>query len=171
MSFIPSAGVWVHEIGEEAICRRCEGPAALMVSEAPPAVAEGPWCSLTCWGAYHDERARITGHLPPPTNVPIPPWPGVRARMDLTGPPGITCTRDHLGHVLTYRDGDGILAGVLWRRNGAIAVVVDPDRRRHGIGRALVRAAGRRWHINLGAAPVTAAGAALTSAALPPEHP
>jgi GNAT superfamily N-acetyltransferase len=167
----PAVGVWTQESRPGAPCRLCGQPAVLMVSETADGLQSGPWCSLTHWGRHHDRAASISGRVGPLVDrSPVPPWHRVVSGWPAAGEAGITETTDHYGDVLLFRDGDGALAGVLWHRSGRLGVIVDPDRRHRGIGKALVRAAGRRWPIQLDRQSVTTAGAGLTFAALPRER-
>lgn len=168
MTFHPAAAVWGEERADEAPCRRCGALGRLWVAEAASGPYRGPWCTLRCWGTDADERAQITGRPRARRGRAAPPaWATVVRSWPATGAPGITETSDRYGEVLLYRDVGGTLLGVLWHHGQQIRVLVAPDRRRHGIGKALVRAAGRRWPINLTAQRLTDAGAALTRAALP----
>jgi GNAT superfamily N-acetyltransferase len=167
-TFVARAGLWLHESPVEAPCRACGTPGRLHVSETARGPRSGPWCALACWGAFHDRRAQITGNLSqaPEPAVARHDWDAIAAHYPPKGPAGITETRAGLSDVLTYRDAPGFLRGVLVHWRGALNVNVDPGFRRRGVGRALVCAAGRRWPINL-SQPTTAAGAALSHAAVP----
>lgn len=168
MTFHPSAGVWTEERVLPDPCRRCGAYGRLWTSEAASGPYSGPWCSLRCWGAGADDAAQITGQLRHRRDRSrTPEWSRIASAWPAEGPPGITVEADRHGHALLYRDIEGALAGVLWHHGEQIRVLVDPARRRQGIGKALVRSAGRRWPINLTAQRFTEAGAELTRAALP----
>jgi GNAT superfamily N-acetyltransferase len=168
MTFHGRAGVWTQESPPDGPCGFCGQPASLMVSETADGRQSGPWCSLAHWGHYHDRAAHITGRVGPLVDrSPVPAWDRVVSGWPATGEAGITQDHDDRGDVLLFRTDDGALAGVLWHRNGRIGVLVDPDRRRQGIGKALLRAAGRRWAIHLGGQRVTGPGVELIRAALP----
>jgi GNAT superfamily N-acetyltransferase len=166
VSYVERLGLWLDETEHEAPCRRCGRAARLYVAETETGRREGPWCELACFGSYHDERARLHGRPRVNDRSPVAPWARIAERWPATGELGITQTRDGLGDVLTYRDAAGHLRGILWHRPTGIGVLVDPAYRRRGVGLALVRAAGRRWPINL-AQPMTDAGVQLSAAAVP----
>lgn len=172
--YLDRVGVWVHPLPDGLACIRCGAPATLAVSEVATGPLEGSWCRLRCWGAYHDERTTLRGTLRRPADPARPPdWSARAARYPASGEPGISETKTSGGtgaDVLLLRMADGALAGILWYQHGRISVLVDPARRRQGVGRALVRAAGRRWSINLAAQAVTHGGAALARAAMPPSE-
>lgn len=166
MSYVERLGLWLDETVAQGPCRRCGRPARLYVAETEAGRREGPWCELACFGVHYDERAHLHGRARVNDHSPAPPWARIAAGWPAIGEPGITQTRDGLGDVLAYRDATGHLRGVLWARVTGIAVLVDPTHRRRGVGLALVRAAGRRWPIDLGQL-MTDDGAQLSAAAVP----
>lgn len=158
-------GVWEHDLPVEQPCTVCGQPATFAYSATPEEQAEEPYCSLRHWADKADERVQLSGTMvPPDTDREVPfqdkAWAMIRARWPDSGTPGVTEAKNPAGDdVLLYRDQQGRLLGALSHsRQGRLNVIVDPTRRGEGIGRALVRAAGRRWPIDLSVQQMTPAG-------------
>lgn len=163
------AAVWERELPEPAPCKYCGTPGNFTYSMDLSDPTADPYCSVDHWGAYADEHATLTGTMRPPDATREAPfqdlaWREILARWPLLGPPGITFAERSGVDVLLYRLPTGRLAGALSHAaNGAINVMVDPTKRGQGIGRALVRAAARRWQLDLSVQRMTPAGYRLVT--------
>jgi GNAT superfamily N-acetyltransferase len=159
------AAVWEHDLPEPRPCTVCGAPSSFAYTVQSADEPDEPYCSLRHWADRADERAQITGAMTPlRPDAQDPPfqdavWVTVRDHWPRSGPAGVTLTARSGNDVLLYRGEKGQLLGALSRNaTGQLNVIVDPAERGKGIGRALVRAAGRRWPIDLTAQAMTAAG-------------
>jgi GNAT superfamily N-acetyltransferase len=163
------AAIWEHDLPEPRPCTVCGEPGLFAYTAQATDEPDEPYCSLRHWADKADERVEITGKMTPlPPNLRDPLfqdnlWEVVRQRWPGRGTSGVSSTKNEAGHdVLLYRDQHGRLVAALLRTpKGQLNVIVDPAERGKGIGRALVRAAGRRWPIDLGLQNMTLAGQRL----------
>lgn len=172
MRLIIPAGVWEVPIG--ALCIQCGGPGGhtyLLEQTDPP---HGSFCDTRCWGHWWDAHVKLTGEpsgrFEPPAPFQGPAWAHAVAELGETDParPGITRHTRRNHKLLVYRDPSGKLVGLLRRSDGgAYHVFVDPARRGQGIGKALMRAAGREWGVDRSLQHLTVDGAHLTNRILP----
>jgi GNAT superfamily N-acetyltransferase len=163
--FIAKAGVWA--ITTHGPCTHCGGPGGFAFALERTDQIEGSFCDPRCWGRWWDEHVQLTGthrDIVPPTPWQPEGWRHAQNRWgaNVADQPGITRhTRDRMQYLI-YRELDGELVGFVRRHaNGAIDVLVDPDKRGQGVGKALIRAAGREWGVNRAAQRITADGAAI----------
>lgn len=164
------AAVWEHDLPEARPCTVCGEPAAFAYTAQAVDEPDEPYCSVRHWADKADERAQITGTMTPfRPDIQDPPfqdrmWSTVREHWPQRGTPGVTVTTRSGNDVLLYRKENGQLVGALSRTPaGQLNVIVDPAERGKGIGRALVRAAGRRWPIDLAMQDMTPAGVRLVN--------
>jgi len=168
---IVPAGVWEHDLPVAQPCTVCGEPGQLAYTTNEHDELTAPFCSLRHWAKAADDRVEITGEM-----KPISPytqeaafqdhqWNAICKRWPERGAKGISQTKNAEGHdVLLYRDERGRLLAALSRtQEGRLNVMVDPDHRGKGIGRALVRAAGRQWPIDLSVQTMTPAGIRLVN--------
>lgn len=163
---IMPAAVWEDELPEPHPCTLCGVPANFTYTTDASEESNEPYCSLRHWADKADRDVQITGQMAfEPGRYSDPPfqermWTTVATRWPVQGPPGVTATTNAAGHdVLLYRGEGGRLVGALSRTaGGQLNVIVAPKERGKGIGRALVRAAGRRWPIDLAVQRMTPAG-------------
>lgn len=117
-------------------------------------VSTESFCDIRCWARWWDSQVVLTGDRNLPRE-PTPPWQALSWRhaqdawgeVDVTQP-GITRRSNNVSDYLIYRDSNGTLLGFVSRsQTGGYFVFVDPSRRREGIGKILMRAAGREWGV------------------------
>ena len=168
--WVEAAGIWAREAAT-CPCAACGAPSRVILATEAHGPYSEPYCSVRCWGNHMDRTADIRGQevTPRPWRGEVLPWNRVARLYSVTGPPGISSYRARNGDdVLTYRSPAGLLEGVLRRDEyGSLTVHVDPIRQHHGIGTRLVRAAARRWGVDLGMQRYTPAGLDLARRALP----
>lgn len=163
-------GLWAVD-ASPGECSRCGSPATVrLLTDDQLDQDEPQYCSLHCWGQDQDEHTLITGADAQPRmwTGSTRRWNAVARPFPTRGRPGI-CDHPTAGPgVLLFRLGSGLLAGVCTHeRSGQLGVWVDPAQQHNGIGTQLVRAAARRWGVDLSQQHFTPAGLALTRRALP----
>lgn len=172
-AWVESAGVWQHDL-DPSPCIECRtsGAHAGYATTLDDKI-DGPFCNLTCWARHADRTVDLTGsahRVEHPRRVPH--WDDFSAWVPPTGPQGISAAGYGPLTALVYRDEHGVVAGILMRTEiNQWTVVVDPGRRQQGIGKRLVRAAARRWGINLDHQRLTPEGLTLARAAVPSSTP
>lgn len=165
MKYLPKVGMWATEA--PGPCKQCNGPGgtAYVLEQTDEPVDS--FCGITCWAKWWDANVALTGDLPDQRVEPAPwqPQAWAHARQEWGDDPtkiGITRAVRAGTAYLLYRDNKGQLVGVLRRRTtGAYHVFVDPELRRQGIGKTLMRAGAREWGVRRDAQRYTHDGAAL----------
>lgn len=165
MKYLPKVGMWATEA--PGPCEQCGGPGGTAFVLETTDDTRDSFCGVDCWAKWWDTNVALTGDLPGTRVEPAPwqPQAWTHARHEWGDDPnriGITRAVRAGNAYLLYRDTAGQLVGILRRRTtGAYHVFVDPERRRQGIGKALMRAGAREWGVRRDAQRYTDDGAAL----------
>lgn len=168
MNLIMPVAVW--QVEASGPCRQCAGPGGYAYILERADTPEGSFCSPTCWGHWWDDHVQLTGTAPdrrePPMPWPEETWTHIAGRwgpVDATRPGMTRAVHLDLDH-LVYRDETGQLQAILRRAtSGRYDVLVNPVSRGRGIGKALMRAAGREWGVDLAAQRLTDDGSHLVA--------